>query len=722
VVAGSFDNIGTVTGGAGGTSGTGAGGYGEAGVYADGGAVITNSGTIAGGAGGAAGNDDSPVGGDGARFVLGGTLINAGVFLGANGADAVAFDGGYVNRVVIDPGATFTGKVNGGNALGGKFISTLELASGSSTTTLTGLGTTFVGFADIVIDAKASWVIGTLTAGESLTNQGTLAAPITLLAGSYLLNDTGGTIVGSGKAAVTGTTGAVSVVNAGTIDPATYGVYLTDGGTVTNVAGGLIEGTAEGVRIAVAPGTIVNQGTIKVTSGIGVYLRDGGTLTNGGSIIGSATAASFGTGTARLILDHGASFSGKVVADAALANVLELAGTVAGTLSSFDSQFTGFGQVTIDGGASWTLASTDTFGSGVTLTNSGTLTGPVTLRSGGYLDNAAGGTIVGSGTAAVLGTTGAVLVVNAGTIDPAKYGIYLTDGGTVTNVAGLIEGTTAGVRIALASGTVVNDATIKATSGIGVYLRDGGTLTNAGSVIGSTTAVSFGTAAGRLILDPGASFSGKVVADAVLTNVLELASSTGTGALSSFGSQFTGFAQVTIDSGARWTFAGTDTVGIGVSLTNSGTLSGSATLLSGAVLDNTPGGMIAGSGLAAVYGKTGAVSVLNAGVIDPATYGVDLTDGGTVFNASAALIEGTSAGVRITGAAGTVTNDATIEATTGAGAYLQDGGTLTNAGSIIGSGGADAVNFGTGAARLILDPGASFSGAVVADATLVNVL
>ena len=51
-------------------------------------------------------------------------------------------------------------------------------------------------------------------------------------------------------------------MNSGVIDPATYGVDLTAGGAVTNVAGGTIEGTVAGVLIAGGAGTVTNAGLI----------------------------------------------------------------------------------------------------------------------------------------------------------------------------------------------------------------------------------------------------------------------------------------------------------------------------------------------------------------------------------------------------------------------------------------------------------------------------
>jgi len=55
--------------------------------------------------------------------------------------------------VVVDPGAVFGGTVSGNT--GGS--NTLELASGGSTGTLSGLGTSFVNFGTVTVDSGASW-------------------------------------------------------------------------------------------------------------------------------------------------------------------------------------------------------------------------------------------------------------------------------------------------------------------------------------------------------------------------------------------------------------------------------------------------------------------------------------------------------------------------------------------------------------------------------------
>ena len=71
-----------------------------------------------------------------------GTVVNAGSIAGSGtAADAVSLAAGYANTVIVDPGASFIGTVDGGNAPGSGPASVLELASAAGAGTLTGLGT-----------------------------------------------------------------------------------------------------------------------------------------------------------------------------------------------------------------------------------------------------------------------------------------------------------------------------------------------------------------------------------------------------------------------------------------------------------------------------------------------------------------------------------------------------------------------------------------------------
>ena len=96
-----------------------------------------------------------------------GTVISGGVISGSGGT-ALQF-GASDDTLILDPTAAFYGKVDGGG--GGN---TLELRSGATRGTLSGLGTDFVNFAHIIVDPGADWTVVTAspTAGEILAASG----------------------------------------------------------------------------------------------------------------------------------------------------------------------------------------------------------------------------------------------------------------------------------------------------------------------------------------------------------------------------------------------------------------------------------------------------------------------------------------------------------------------------------------------------------------------
>jgi hypothetical protein len=186
-------------------------------------------------------------------------------------------------------------------------------------------------------------------------------------------------------------------------------------------------------------------------------------------------------------------------------------------------------------------------------------------------------------------------------------------------------GGTGGVGVDVVTGSLTNDGTIagggyggggiggggsnpgasglSGFGGIGVSFQSGGTLTNAGLIRGGfgrsgiVDAVYFGAGASSLILDPGASFEGAVVADAAFSNVLELASGASAGTISGLGTGFVNFAATTIDANAVWTLTGGNTIASGATLTelSGATLTASGTLVNngGIVLD--PSTMVVGN-------------------------------------------------------------------------------------------------------------------------------
>jgi collagen type I/II/III/V/XI/XXIV/XXVII alpha len=135
-------------------------------------------------------------------ITCGGTVTNqsGGTISGSQGA--VMFHAGYTNRLVIDPGAVFGGGVDGGNAVGSTTTSTLELAAGASTGTVSGLGSQYVDFTTLQFDSGANWLVNAnpagqlgqiagFAAGDTIALTGFTATSSTFLDGSLTLTGTG---------------------------------------------------------------------------------------------------------------------------------------------------------------------------------------------------------------------------------------------------------------------------------------------------------------------------------------------------------------------------------------------------------------------------------------------------------------------------------------------------------------------------------------------------
>jgi hypothetical protein len=187
----------------------------------------------------------------GVYLSAGGTLTNAGMIVGNTGT-AVVFGGTGSNLLVLDPGFGFSGLVTGGASA----TNTLELASGASAGTLTGLGSSYVGFGQIIVGAFASWMLdetNTISSGQTLTE----------LSGASLID--------------TGTLENDGVI---VLDPSTLTVAgLTGTGSVTIDAGSTVD----------AQGTIASGETLAF-GGSGAYLH----LDNPGSVAGTVTNFDFG--------------------------------------------------------------------------------------------------------------------------------------------------------------------------------------------------------------------------------------------------------------------------------------------------------------------------------------------------------------------------------------------------------------------------------------------
>ncbi|WP_158922592.1 Hint domain-containing protein [Acidisphaera sp. S103] len=634
--------------------------YGYVAVYASQNATVTNGGTL---------EATQTFGGNAPLYAVifgGGTnrlIIDPGaVFIGnvVGSGPATVVPGGYV---------TVLGTANG---IG---TTTMELASAASAGTLSGLGTKYAGFAAVTIDSGARWTFSgsnTLAAGVTLTDSGTLTSSGTLInaglitgaakgvlltAGARVTNQSGGTITGSSTGISAG--GVATLVNSGLIsgNPAIAGdsgIYLAAGGLVTNQSGGAIS-AYYGIWSKNAATTVVNGGTIAGNpainhgsfAGAGIELTSGGHITNqsGGTISGYYGIKAKGGATATVVNIGAITGYGSNPSSAGVYISVTGSGTVTnqsgGRISGYDGiiEVTGTGTVV---NAGIIISTGTTAGNGIDLNaggliinqSGGTISGPngidgaktttvvnagriaaagagIALLAGGLVTNQSGGVI--SGYAAIEGLSGAVTVVNAGSItgsygvspgtaEPTAAGIVLIKGGSITNQSGGVISGKYGI----------ND--------VGSVL----TVVNAGTIIGTSDAVNFfAGVANRLVIDPGAVFSGTVTGGntigAAHVSTLELASAGSAGTLSGLGTQFVDFGQVTLDAGARWTLQATNTIAAGVTLTDAGTLtnagniagSGKIVIGLGATVIDT--GTVASTDTIAFAGTSGVLDLTPAG-------------------------------------------------------------------------------------------------------------
>jgi fibronectin-binding autotransporter adhesin len=347
ISGGSVDNQGFVDGGAGASASPGGdGGTGGDGVDLSSGS-LTNSGAITGGNGGSYADDAYEGGGTGGTGVVasGATITNAGQISGGSGGDgssdpAPGGGGSGGDGVSISGGTTF---INSGNILAG--------GAGASA----GIGGLYFGPGGV----------GASVAGSTLTNDGLIAGGFgydgngaNLTSGSALIND--GVIAG-GASTTDAYQGATGVSVAG-------GSSLVNNGTISAGSGGPFEVPYGGVGVDVSGGSVTNSGTIYggdslAGSGVGVLFENGGTLIDSGSISGGSESSPAGTsdavqfmgGDARLIITAGALFTGNVVADPSYSNVLELAAGANSGTAEIGDVLQGFGAITVDPGAVWTI-------------------------------------------------------------------------------------------------------------------------------------------------------------------------------------------------------------------------------------------------------------------------------------------------------------------------------------------------------------------------------
>jgi hypothetical protein len=279
--------------------------------------------------------------------------------------------------------------------------------------------------------------------------------------------------------------------------------------------------------------------------GDGADNLSGGTLANSGTISGGAG----GKGGATYSTRAGTGGTGGTGVKAAAGETIINTGTIAGGAGGLAGTYVFSGGQ--PAGGSGGAGGTGLYVSGSSVNNSGLITGGngqtgAQARASGSGAQGAGGAGLYATGNSVLTNTGIILGGNPGAVGPhGNYGYSSPPG----------------------------------TGGAGIFLN-GGTLFNAGSIAGGTgaDAVKFGTAAGTLVIEAGAHFTGAVEANAAAADWLEFASGSSLG----LGASFTGFSKTEILSAAIVTLSGT----LGSTVENDGTIvtpDGTSLVISGAL-------------------------------------------------------------------------------------------------------------------------------------------
>jgi uncharacterized protein with beta-barrel porin domain len=474
---------------------------------------------------------------------------------------------------------------------------------------------------------------------------------------------------------------------------------LTSIGSVTNLAGGLIEGNRFGV-IIFGPGSVDNAGTIDHTVSIQGSANfapeqfapgQTGTVNNSGIVInGGIVLASLDTGIVTNS-GHTPTVGFAAVTDASLTN--------SGTIDYFASFSTvGTAEVNNSGSIGEGLIFNKTATANVI--NSGTITATDTpdvvgtTRDAVYseaaltLTNTATGTI--EGFASGIRSNGASLTLdNAGTIrgngnqaffGNSAAGVTLQGGpGFITN-SGSISGQQFGITtiyvttdpfLGLAIGsTVDNSGSIIGDNNDGARLIGGGTVTNSGYIAGRLGAGADGISM--------FSFEGQ---DLTSFDVIGSVTNTATGVID--GNRF----GIILSNGGNVDNAGTisgnagsiliQAQGVGpepertATVTNSGTLNGTvqfnevvATLdNSGTISSATAAGTYAtgsSGSLSATNHETGSITGATSGIIDEASSFTLVNQGTIRGNGNSTAFNSPDAGVLITGGPADITNSGTI--------------------------------------------------------------
>jgi hypothetical protein len=630
-----------------------------------------------------------------------GTVTNNGLFLGNPGTGAaVQVDAPFINGATgtIDV-ATGELQLGDGGTLGGTLAGAGELYLEDSVFTLT--SGVVANIATLDINSSNVTIGSTLVYGGDLNiiGGGTLAGN---QFGIVLENTIGGTGTIDNDGLIEGNNSLV--VYSATHQISSIGAVLDNGGYLINASGGTIVGNWVGVALdgsLAVPMHVENSGVIlgaattasffgsaystttTTYASTGLSMTDGGTVTN----LASGTIAGYQVG----FLDIGGAGAGISVDNSGL---IEATGTAVASNNTVN-------------GAIGVLFD---FGGSLTNEQSGTISGYL----GGFVAGTSVSSAISLDNAGLIEATGSFIVSN-GTVDGA-VGAVSVFGGNITNeLTGTIAGFVDGLIVTGSAGQsadVVNAGLIEATGTAfishgatydpgGVVLSTGGTLSNesSGQIIGYD-ALYIGNGTSNV----AANFSNAGTVNAMKNGVV-LGSGAGMSNTGQISAGHYGVLLLDDDlmtNQAAGTIAGGVFGVLGVSaiastVVNHGFITGSST----GILDVNGAGTVVNAGTISGSGPGGAAVGLAAGfnnrlVIDPGAVFIGSVSGGDAVGAGGSSVVELGAGnSTFVGLGGQFTNFQTIE--------LDSHATWAAAGSLAG----ETIAFGGAQATLILNqPGA----------------
>ncbi len=447
----SISSIGSITGGNGGDGGTGyygngAGGNGGAGIVGSG-VILDIAGSVTGGTGGA--SQGSPSGASGGAGIVGSNLsiYNVGSIaggLGGNGAgqaNAITFTGGQ-NELTLQDGSQLSGNIQVDNG-------SVDIVTGSSRTVT--LGNAIVGNGALTMFTPGTLVLtGTNSySGGTEVKSGTLS----------ISSDTN---LGSSTGRVT-LNGATLQSTASLTSSRSFGAYgggaifSPDAGTTLTLNGLITDVSETGVTMAGAGvlklggdnnyvgGTVLNAGTLSISSDSNLGNNSGSLTLNGGTLLSTASL----TSDRAVILWSGGTISPDT-----------------NTTLTLNGPVTGNGNLTLAGPGTLVLGGASTY-TGNTTVNGGILS----ISSDGNLGAPAGVLALNAGklqTTADMASSRSI-TVGSGVLAPDE-GTTLTLNGIVTGSSGLIMQGAGKLVLAgantYAGPTLVNSGTLSISSGV----------------------------------------------------------------------------------------------------------------------------------------------------------------------------------------------------------------------------------------------------------------